>query len=381
VSHVQVRRANRVEGFTFVELVTALAIMMTITAAIFSLMNPAHGVFKRQPRVSEMQQRLRVSVDALYNDLVMAGAGVGTGSAVGSLGSYFAPVLPFRRGPMAPDPPGTFRTDSISILYVPWSSSQGTTSLAMASPDGDVPMNSQVGCPVAEPLCRFKVGTTALVFDASGAHDTFRITGIVNTPAALQHANQPLSRSYGPDAAVAQVIAVTYWLKTDPSTTTSRLMRYDGYLSDLPVVDGVTDLRFDYFGDPSPPVLNRALTDPTGPWTSYGPKPPAPGVDNPRDSWPAGENCMFSLDPAGLSIPRPELHAFSTAAATLVKLDASSLSDGPWCPDVTAPARVDADLLRVRKVRVTVTVRSDDLTMSDRQVSFDVSPRNLNFGR
>jgi hypothetical protein len=104
-------------------------------------------------------------------------------------------------------------------------------------------------------------------------------------------------------------------------------------------------------------------------------------VDNPRDSWPAGENCMFSLDPAGLSTPRPELRAFSAASATLVKLDASSLSDGPWCPDATAPERVDADLLRVRKIRVTVKVRGDDPTISDRQVIFDVSPRNLNFGR
>jgi hypothetical protein len=234
---------------------------------------------------------------------------------------------------------------------------------------------------VAEPLCRFKVGTTALVFDASGAHDTFRITGIVNAPAALQHANQPFSGRYGPDSAVAQVVAVTYWLKTDPSTATSRLMRYDGYQSDLPVVDGVTGLHFEYFGDPSPPVLNRELTLITGPWTSYGPKPPAPGVDDPRDNWPAGENCLFSLDPAGLSIPRPELHAFGTAAAPLVRLDASSLSDGPWCPDAAAPGRIDADLLRVRKIRVTVKVRSDDQAISVRQVSFDVSPRNLNFGR
>jgi hypothetical protein len=105
-------------------------------------------------------------------------------------------------------------------------------------------------------------------------------------------------------------------------------------------------------------------------------------VDDPRDNWPAGENCLFSLDPASaLSIPRPELRAFSSAAATLVKLDASSLSDGPWCPDATAPARIDADLLRVRKIRVTVRVRTDDPSLSDRQVSFDVSPRNLNFGR
>lgn len=379
---VQGRYVDPQQGFTFVEMVIALSIMMTVTAAIFSLMNPAHGVFKTQPQLSEMQQRLRISVDALYKDLVMAGAGVEAGSAVGPLGSYFSPVLPFRRGPMAPDPPGTFRTDSISILYVPSSSSQGTTSLVMPSPDADVPMNPQVGCPVAEPLCRFTIGTTALVFDNSGAHETFRITGIVNAPAALQHANQPLFKVYGSGAAVAQVVSVTYWLKTDASAAASRLMRYDGYLSDLPVADDVIGLSFEYFGDPRPPVLRRLLTDPVGPWTSYGPRPPAPGVDDPHDSWPPGENCLFSLEPwSGLSVPRPELSAFSTAAATLVKLDAASLSDGPWCPDPTAPARVDADLLRVRKIRVTVKVRGDEPTTSSRQVSFDVSPRNLNLGR
>ncbi len=194
-------------GFTFVEMVVAVAIMVTVTGAIFSLMNPAHGVFKAQPELSEMQQRLRVSVDAMYRDLVMAGAGVEVGSAIGPLGNYFPSVLPFRRGIQAPDSPGTFRTDRISILYVPSSSPQGTTSLAMQSPAADVPMNPQSGCPLAEPLCRFKVGATAVVFDEAGAHDIFRITGVINAPAALQHANHPLSTIYGPGAAVAQVVS------------------------------------------------------------------------------------------------------------------------------------------------------------------------------
>jgi hypothetical protein len=250
----------------------------------------------------------------------------------------------------------------------------------MQSPDADIPMNPQAGCPLAEPLCRFKIGTTALVFDESGAHDTFRITGVVSAPASIQHANQPLSKSYGSDAAVTQVVTVTYWLKT--ASTTSRLMRYDGYQSDLPVADDIVGLSFEYFGDPRPPALRKLLTDPTGPWTSYGPKPPAPGVDNPDDSWPAGENCLFSVEPtSGRSVPRPGMYAFGTATETLIKLDAASLSDGPWCPDATAPARVDADLLRLRKVRVTLNVRGDGPTMPSQQVSFDVAPRNLNLGR
>ena len=376
------RCVDQTAGFTFVEMVTAVAIMVTVTGAIFSLMNPAHGVFRTQPELSEMQQRLRVAVDAMYRDLVMAGAGVEAGSARGPLGSYFAPALPFRRGFQNSDPPGTFRTDRISVIYVPSSSSQGTTSVVIQSPNADVPMNPQAGCPLAEPLCRFKVGTTAVVFDQSGAYDTFRITGIVNAPAALQHSNQPLSRNYGAGASVAQVVTATYWLKVDLPVATSRLMRYDGYQSDLPVADDVIGLNFEYFGEPRPPALRRLLTSPVGPWTTYGPRPPAPGVDDPRDSWPPGENCLFSLEPAsGLSTPRPGLHAFSTGAETLVRLDAASLSDGPWCPDPAAPSRVDGDLVRVRKIRVTVKVRGHGESSHSQQVSFDVTPRNLNLGR
>jgi hypothetical protein len=376
------RDLDRSDGFTFVEMIFAVVIMMAVTGAVFSLMNPAHGVFKTQPEFSEMQQRLRVVVDALYRDLMMAGAGVEIGSAIGPLANYFPPVLPFRRGAQAPDPPGIFRTDRVSILYVPPMSPQSTTSSVMTDPVADIPLNPQTGCPVGNPLCRFKIGSTALVFDATGAHDTFRITGIVSVPASLQHSNQPLSFGYGPGAAVTQVTTVTYWIKSDPSTATSRLMRYDGEQSDLPVADHVIGLAFEYFGDTHPPVLHTLLTDPTGPWTSYGPRPPLLGVDNRQDSWPAGENCVFSVEPAsGRWVPRAGLHAIDTAGETLVKLDAGSLSDGPWCPDALASGRVDADLLRIRRIRVTVKVRGPRQPPATQQVSFDVSPRNLNVGR
>ena len=35
-----------------------------------------------------------------------------------------------------------------------------------------------------------------------------------------------------------------------------------------------------------------------------------------------------------------------------MKLTAGQLTDGPWCPNATSTNRFDADLLRIRKVRV-----------------------------
>ena len=87
---------------------------------------------------------------------------------------------------------------------------------------------------------------------------------------------------------------------------------------------------------------------------------------------------------------------------TLVKLTRAQLTDGPWCPDALSPNRFDADLLRIRKIAVTIRVeaaiaglrgpasalftnggtsRSGNRWAPDQEVRFDVSSRNLNLGR
>ena len=83
-----------------------------------------------------MQQRLRAAAGTLYKDLVMAGAGPSRGANTGSLGYYFAPVLPFRQGTSHDDPPGSFRTDTITLMYVPPTFAQ--TTLATAGPGAAV---------------------------------------------------------------------------------------------------------------------------------------------------------------------------------------------------------------------------------------------------
>src|SRR4026209_2493991 len=108
-------------GFTLVELLVSTAIMMTATAGVFTVMNPSGAIFQTQPEMADVQQRLRVGVDTLKHDLVMAGAGPYTGSLAGSLNGFFASVQPSRIGFMAEydDPPETFRSDTITLFYVP----------------------------------------------------------------------------------------------------------------------------------------------------------------------------------------------------------------------------------------------------------------------
>jgi hypothetical protein len=84
------------------------------------------------------------------------------------------------------------------------------------------------------------------------------------------------------------------------------------------------------------------------------------------------------------------------------------LTDGPWCPadknsdGADLPNKYDADMLRVRQVRITLRVQvakamlrgpagilfrhagtshSGERFVPDQEIRFDVAPRNLNLGR
>ena len=109
----------RQSGFSFIELVIATAITLSVVAAVFAMARSSNREFDTGLELADQQQRVRVAVDTLTRDLTMAGAGAYIGGHVGPLIHYFAPVMPFRWSQSGGDPPGTFRTDAITIVSVP----------------------------------------------------------------------------------------------------------------------------------------------------------------------------------------------------------------------------------------------------------------------
>ena len=393
-------------GFSMLELLISMGIMAAVTASVFGIMNPAQRTFAVQPEAADMQQRLRVAADTLTRDLVMAGAGSYSGTTAGSLGYYFASILPYRQGAIGDDPIGTYRTDTMTVLYIGATDAQTTTAVDLNSHSSTVTVNMDKGCPVGKVSCGFQAGDTVLVYDATGHFDIFTLTSVsanggtvvVNKPAGAA------ATTYKAGSKIVRAIDRTYSLKADAATNQYQLVSYDGSSNaDKPVADHIVGLKFEYYGDPQPPTLKKPACPASAiaPCTSYGPQPPARGVQT--TAYPAGENCVFTVDPgSGLQVPRLDILGGDPNRNALMLLTPAQLTDGPWCPDANNANRFDADLLRIRKVGVTLrvesavdalrgpasalftrrgTAKSATKFLPDQEIRFQVSPRNLNLAR
>ena len=356
-------------GYTITELLMSTAIMMTVTGAIFGLMSPAHGSGQAQPEVADMQQRMRVGSDTLFKELVMSGAGPYQGATTGSLINFFAPILPRRTGRTNADPtqgPGSFRPDAITLSYIPNSYSQTTILDPMPPQASELKVFDQPNCPKGRELCGFEIGMQVIIFDTSGNFDTFTITNVQDSAGHLQHRQQALNYPYASGAQVTQIVSNTYYWSGPPA---NQLMRYNGAGEEIPIADNVVGLQFEYFGDPRPPLF---------------PKPPS-GI----------ANCLY--DAAGNYVGPA---ALAPNDGSLARLEAAILTNGPFCG--SGPNEFDADLLRIRKVRVSLrmqaasralrgadtalfmnpgTARGGERWIPDYRVVFEVAPRNLNLAR
>lgn len=146
-------------GLTFVELVVSMAIMLAVTGSMFAFVHSAQHVFEIDLERADMQQRARVSMDALFRDLLMAGAGL-----------QVPAVAPFRRGVNNPDAPGSAFANRVSVRYVPPDAAQAVTiTYSWGTDAAGVPQLTRYDggateLPVADHIaeCRFEY------FDGSG---------------------------------------------------------------------------------------------------------------------------------------------------------------------------------------------------------------------
>jgi hypothetical protein len=379
------------------ELLIASGVLLSVTAVAGTAAVRAQLTFRAQPEVADMQQRARVAAAAIGHDLLMAGAGPAATALAGPLVRQLPPIAPYRRGWSDDARGGVFyRPDMLSLVYVP-----GTTAEADIVHAFDlgrellVDLAPNCGVLVRERVCGFTVGMRVILFDARGVFDLATVVNVADTRVRVEHAGG-LSSSYDGHAVMAEVMAPTYLLRPDPVTRALQLVRYDGSRTERPVIDNVVDGQFDYFGDPAPPRAwppAEGEEHPPRPATSYGPSPPDPEVDDVRDLWPAGENCVLAN--AGGPVPRLRQLA---AGPSPIPLDPARLRDGPWCPDAAHAVRFDADLLRIRRVRLRLRVQvavaamrgpagrlfakggtaaSPELFAPDQQIVLDVTPRNL----
>jgi hypothetical protein len=390
------RRTASAAGLTLAELLVGMGLTVAILGALIMLIGPATSVFHIEPERQDLHQRVRVVVDALERELRAAGAGMTLGPVPGPLNRYVAPIRPYRIGERRPDPSGGvfYRPDVVSVFYVSGTMAQAgarrVTSLGTTVSVEAVP---NCGAGVYDSLCGFVVGSRVLLFDGGGRSALGTVTDVNGLVLLVD--GMALSHGLGSrdDTAIAEVDVHVFSIAPDAATGVPRLMRYNGFGSELPLVDHVVDLRFEYFGDPRAPVYRS--TPSTGAFpTTYAPAPPPEGLDDETDAWGPGENCAFGF---AEGVPVSRLVALGAGPA-LVALDPAQLVDGPWCPDALHPDRFDADLLRIRRVRATVRVEAaaDSLrgpegplfarpgtasgtqhTLPDAEVTLDVAPWNL----
>jgi hypothetical protein len=378
----------------------AMAIMLTLTGALFHLTAPTHGTMKAVPERMDVQQRLRVAVEMLSAHLRMAGAGVPAATAGGPLHRYFAAVLPYRIGVSVSDAYGgvRYRSDAVTVMYVPSATTHSQLATAVDETASTLALEQGPNCapPTTTQVCGFTSGMRVGLWDVSGRWDPLTVAGVVPALSAAGISGD-LSGPYPAGAALARLAMFTYYLQPEATTGVSQLRRFDGGSSDVPLLDHVVELRFDYFGEPRPPMLlpDVSLAEGSGLWTTYGPRPPAIGQPSPF-GFADGENCVFAVAD-GMHVPR----LASLGGVGLVALGESLLTDGPWCPSDSAADRYDADLLRIRRVRVTLRVQvaaealrgrgaqfarggtstSAARYVPDQEIRFDVVPLNMRVGR
>jgi hypothetical protein len=311
-------------GYALLEVLISAAIACGTCGVLFQFAVAAQAAAAAQGQTADQQQRLRVVVEAVRHDLVMAGAGPSRGPSSGPLIRVLPPVVPARIGVTNADPELTARSDRLSIVYVPETRAQAALRSAMTTAASPLAIDGSVVCGGGTG-CDFAAGDRAIVYDPSreGAPFEFLTIGSVDAARDLLIPAAPLSCAYPAGARISIVTVRVYYL----DAATRRLMVYDGDRSDVPLIDRVANMRVTYLADPRPDAL--------------------------------------------LSIPLVDLGGTAPRSLTLAQL-----TDGPVAG--AAPNRFDADLLRVRRIQIALTLQDESAAaVHDLQATIEVAPPNM----
>jgi len=293
--------------------------------------------FAWQPASSELSGRAAALAQLLIADLSAAGPGVrarlepGPGPVVPPdavrLAAWLPAILPRVVGLAGADADDAAATDRLSILTV----ADGAPQVAVRRLPPRWAFVPGPTCPALVDGCGFRNGLALLWLEArpgfqlgeAAAVDASGLTvdGVTSTAA---------------DAVVAGVEVVSYRF----DAATGELLRGRAGGRGLPVAGHVVAFAVELWGDGDPPIGPR--------WSSVE------------------ETCVTFAD------GRPRLAALAAPGAPAIRLDPARLTDGPWCG--VAPFRFDADLFRVRRVRVRLRLEAESDAARGRDVARSANP-------
>jgi Tfp pilus assembly protein PilW len=157
-----------VAGYSLVELLVSMGITLSLMGSVVALVSTLHLGFGAESERADRQQRFRVAVDTLSRDLSQAGTGAQQGLHAGPLHASIASVFPFRQGAAGADPPGTVRSDTLTLVYaLAQNGAQTTLGQPLTAQSGAAVINLDPGCPAGDPACGFAPGMDVMVFDCA----------------------------------------------------------------------------------------------------------------------------------------------------------------------------------------------------------------------
>jgi hypothetical protein len=351
-------RASGEDGFAFAELLVGAVLTLVVFGAAAGFVSTHLVIARTQADAADLQQRARATADVLSTELSTAGAWADHGGQARGLVCCVPVVHPRRLGTRSADPPGTARADTVTLVRALPHAVPGR----LRDPLGGVlTVELTGGCVSTRPVCGLREDDGLLVFDEVGRHDFLLLGAPAVDLAPVTPRQSGAPHAFAAGANVIGVQTFTYYF----DAAARQLRHYDGHLSDVPIIDDVVAMMFEYSGSAGVPPKARAEA--------------------------GTETCWF--DAAGL----PRFGRSETPVGTPdVRLDLAEFRDGPWCG--AGDNRFDADLLRIRHVRVIVRLaagaemargtgarflRTGRATSAHRlvpdvEVIVDVAPRTLN---
>jgi prepilin-type N-terminal cleavage/methylation domain-containing protein len=221
---------KRDAGFSLIELLVAMAVMVSVSGALLSLIVAGQSIARAQPEAADLQQRARVALQTLGAELALAGAGLDRGPLAGALVHFFPPVVRSDEG-------------GLTVWYVSSREAQGTLAAPLAAGATDVVLASAGNCPSGFAGCAFTPDTTAIVFDARGCRDVVRIVDV--SAMSLQVKGMRRGCDYSVGAAIAEGEVRTY--RVDPATR-QLLRRDEATGATLPVLDNIAAMNVEVLG-------------------------------------------------------------------------------------------------------------------------------------